>query len=76
MNKNTFVLILVAVLIGVANGLYQFVYPFFLQDIGISFGSMGIIFSSASIAMAILGIILGWLSDLSGRKNTTVFLFP
>ena len=69
MNKNTFVLILVAVLIGVANGLYQFVYPFFLQDIGISFGSMGIIFSSASIAMAILGIILGWLSDLSGRKK-------
>ncbi len=62
-------LILVAVLIGVANGLYQFVYPFFLQDIGISLGSMGIIFSVASVAMAIIGVILGWLSDLSGRKK-------
>ncbi|MCK4953647.1 MFS transporter, partial [Candidatus Bathyarchaeota archaeon] len=69
MNRNTLVLILVAVLIGVANGLYQFVYPFFLQDIGISLGSMGIIFSVASVAMAIIGVILGWLSDLSGRKK-------
>ncbi len=69
MNRNTYVLIFIAALVGISNGIYLFIYPFFLGDLGISFGDMGIIFSVAAVVMAVLGIILGWLSDLSGRKK-------
>ena len=69
MEKNSLVLFFVAVFLGLSNGLYLFLYPYFLDSLGISFRNMGIIFSVAALVIAVLGVILGWLSDLSGRKK-------
>lgn len=69
MEKNSLVLFFVAVFLGLSNGLYLFLYPYFLDSLGISFGNMGIIFSVAALVTAVLGVIIGWLSDLSGRKK-------
>ncbi|MHA2394876.1 MAG: MFS transporter [Promethearchaeota archaeon] len=73
MNKNSYILFLVSAFVGISNGLYTFVYPFFLDQLGISFSNMGIIFSAASLGMAILAVIVGWLSDLWGRKELYSF---
>ena len=72
-NKNSYILFLVSAFVGISNGLYAFVYPFFLDQLGISFSNMGIIFSAASLGMAILAVIVGWLSDLWGRKKLYSF---
>jgi len=73
MDRNTFALVFCASAIGLSTGLYVFIYPLFLSDIGISLIEMGMVFSIASLSMAILGFIFGWLSDLSGRKQIYSF---
>lgn len=69
MNKNVKVLLAVSVLFGLALGIYEFIFPLFLNDRHISFQNMGIIFSLSSIAMFFIRIHAGQLADVHGRKK-------
>ena len=68
MNKNVRILLFISILFGLSLGIYEFILPFYLRDRGISFASMGIIFSLGSIAMFFIRIHAGQLSDIHGRK--------
>jgi len=68
MTKHFPLLMAVAALFGVGLGIYDFVLPFLLSHWGISFASMGLIFSVAGIAMFFVRVYVGELSDRFGRK--------
>ena len=58
----------VSILFGLSLGIYDFVLPYYLDGVGISFARMGYIFSIAALAMFVLRIYVGHLSDRLGRK--------
>lgn len=68
MDRNIKILLFISILFGLSLGIYEFVLPFYLKDRGISFTSMGIIFSLSSIAMFFIRIHAGQLADIHGRK--------
>ncbi|MBU0534304.1 MAG: MFS transporter [Candidatus Omnitrophica bacterium] len=70
-------LIIVSAAFGLSVGLYDFLLPLFLDDMGMSYGSMGIIFSFSAIFMFFVRVYAGHISDLFGRKHVfslSVFL--
>ena len=69
MNKNVKILLLISAIFGLGLGIYEFVFPLFLNDMHISFRNMGIIFSLSSIAMFFIRIHAGQLADVHGRKK-------
>lgn len=66
-SRNVKTLLLVSVIFGGTFGLYEFVLPFYLDEKGISFESMGYIYSVAILGV-FFRIYIGNLSDLWGRK--------
>jgi MFS family permease len=50
-------------------GLFEFIFPFFLTDMGISLVEIGIIFSVSALALGIFRILLGEYTDIYGRKR-------
>jgi len=68
MDRNVKVLLFISILFGLALGIYEFIFPLYLNDRGISFQNMGIIFSLSSIAMFFIRIHAGNLADVHGRK--------
>jgi len=69
MSRNVKVLLLISVIFGLALGIYEFIFPLYLNDMHISFRNMGIIFSLSSIAMFFIRIHAGQLADVHGRKK-------
>lgn len=68
MNRNLRIILLISVLFGVAAGAYEQIFPFYLRHLGVSYRSMGLIFTIATAAMFAVRIYLGNLSDQVGRK--------
>lgn len=68
MNRNVKILLFISILFGLSLGIYEFILPFYLKDRGMSFASMGVIFSLSSVAMFFIRIHAGQLSDIHGRK--------
>ncbi len=62
-------LILVSAVFGLIIGLYDFLLPLFLDHSGISYGSIGIIFSFSAIFLFFVRVYSGHVSDLIGRKR-------
>jgi len=68
MNSNLWLVLGTATLFGLATGIYEYVLPSYLKSQGISFETMGLIFTLAGAAMVMVRIYMGGLSDLLGRK--------
>lgn len=68
MSANVWVVLIVSVLFGLSFGIYEFVLPFFLDARGVSFGSMGLIFSISAAVTFLVRVTTGHLSDRFGRK--------
>jgi len=64
-----FLLILASAVFGLGIGLYDFLLPLFLDDLSISYGSMGIIFSFSALFLFFIRIYSGHISDTVGRKH-------
>ena len=45
--RNFATLIIVAILFGLSVGIYDLLFPYYLDDLGVSFANMGILFSVA-----------------------------
>ncbi|MFH1008570.1 MAG: MFS transporter [Candidatus Latescibacterota bacterium] len=68
MNRNVRIMLGVSILFGLSIGIYDFLLPFYLDEVGISFAYMGAIFSMAALVMFVLRVYVGHLSDRIGRK--------
>ena len=68
MNRNVKVVLAVSVLFGASTGVYEFVLPYYLAEQGLSFQSMGTIFSVAAAGMLVVRVMMGRLADVWGRK--------
>jgi MFS family permease len=68
MTRNIKTVLLVSVLFGAAAGIYEFVLPYYLQERGLSFESMGAVFSIAAAGMLLVRVVMGRLADVWGRK--------
>ena len=62
-------LIIVAVLFGLSVGIYDLLFPYYLDDLGISFTNMGILFSASALIIALASVYIASASDVRGRKN-------
>ncbi|NOZ64169.1 MAG: MFS transporter [Caldiserica bacterium] len=54
---------------GLSIGLYDFLLPFYLDTLKISYGNMGVIFSFSAIFLFFIRIYAGQISDFIGRKH-------
>jgi predicted MFS family arabinose efflux permease len=68
MSRNVKTVLLVSVLFGAATGIYEFVLPYYLDERGLSYESMGTVFAVAAAGMFALRVLMGRLADLWGRK--------
>ena len=68
MNRNIKAVLAVSVFFGIATGSYEFVLPYFLAEIGLSFQNMGTIFAIAAAGMLLVRVLMGRLADVWGRK--------
>ncbi len=68
MNRNVKTVLFVSILFGAATGIYEFIFPYYLQERNISFESMGFIFTIAAAGMLLLRVLAGRLADVWGRK--------
>jgi MFS family permease len=66
--RNIKTVLLVSVLFGAAAGIYEFVLPYYLKERGLSYESMGAVFSIAAVGMLVLRVVMGRLADVWGRK--------
>jgi predicted MFS family arabinose efflux permease len=68
MSRNVKTVLLVSVLFGAATGIYEFVLPYYLDERGLSYESMGTVFAVAAAGMFALRVLMGRLADVWGRK--------
>lgn len=68
MDMNLKVIFLALLLSSFVEGLFAFVTPFYLTSLGISFFSIGLIFSVAALAMVLIRVLFGAYTDIRGRK--------
>jgi len=61
-------LIVASAIFGLSVGIYDILFPYYLDDMGVAFEGMGIIFSFAALATAIASVYIAGASDLRGRK--------
>jgi len=66
--SNVSVIVVASAFFGVAAGMYEFIFPFYLEERHLSFQDMGIIFSLGTGVMVLLRVFFGGLSDIWGRK--------
>ncbi|MDD5454678.1 MAG: MFS transporter [Candidatus Ratteibacteria bacterium] len=64
-----FLLILASAAFGLGIGLYDFLLPLFLDDLNISYGNMGVIFSFSALLLFFIRIYSGHIADTLGRKH-------
>jgi MFS family permease len=62
-------LIIASAAFGLGIGLYDFLLPFFLENLNMSYEIMGVIFSFSAILLFFVRIYAGHLSDIVGRKS-------
>jgi MFS family permease len=67
-NRNVKLILAVSVVFGASTGIYEFVLPYYLDERGLSFESMGIVFAAAAAGMLAVRVVMGRLADLWGRK--------
>jgi len=67
-NRNVKTVLFVSVLFGASTGIYEFVLPYYLQERGLSFHSMGTVFGVAAAGMLLVRVVMGRLADVWGRK--------
>jgi MFS family permease len=67
-SKNVWIVLGASVLFGVAFGIYEFVFPFYLKQHGMTARQMGVIFAVAAAVIFFVRIYAGHLSDRIGRK--------
>lgn len=53
---------------GLSYGLYEVLFPLYLDSIGVLLWDIGLVFTASSFFMALLGIYIGLKSDVLGRK--------
>lgn len=68
MNWNLWLVLGTAVFFGLATGIYEYIFPLFLQTLNVSSEQMGVIFALSGVAMVLVRIYMGGLSDQLGRK--------
>ncbi|MBN1460038.1 MAG: MFS transporter [Armatimonadetes bacterium] len=68
MTRNVKIVLTVSVLFGAATGVYEFILPYYLDEQGLSYQSMGTVFAVAAAGMLLLRILMGQLADVWGRK--------
>ena len=66
--RNIAVLILVSSIFGLSVGVYDVLLPYYLDFLGLSMQTMGLIFSLAALIIALSSIYMASLSDVWGRK--------
>jgi MFS family permease len=69
LERNVKVLFGISLLSAFILGIFELLFPFYLDHIGISLVDMGLIFSVSSLIVSFLRIILGEYSDVYGRKK-------
>ena len=69
MRRNAATILSVSVLFGIALGLYEYAFPWFLRGEGIDQKHMGAIYSASLVAMYLLRIYAGNHSEALGRKR-------
>lgn len=69
MKRNVRTILGVSALFGVALGLYEYAFPWFLRGEGIDQKHMGVIYSASLVAMYLLRIYVGNHSEALGRKR-------
>jgi len=67
--RNLVVLLSVCVIFGLAVGVYDVLLPYYLDFLGMSMQTMGLIFSVAALVIALTSIYIASLSDIWGRKS-------
>ena len=68
MKKSFIIIFLTTALCGLSTGLFDFLYPIFLDKTGISFKNIGWIFSISFLSIFFIRIYFGHISDIMGRK--------
>ncbi len=66
--RNFAVISIAAALFGLSMGVYDLLFPYFLDELGMSFENMGITFSLASLFIAFSSVYIASASDIWGRK--------
>ena len=69
LSTNIKVLIAVSILFGAGTALYDFVFPFYLKDRGLSYPSMGWLFAASAAVMIVIRLATGRLVDRWGCKR-------
>ncbi len=72
MNRNIKLIFFTTGLFAFCVGLYDYILPFYLQSIGISFTNMGYIFAVGALLVLPVKIYSGILSDKLGRKGVII----
>jgi MFS family permease len=67
-NRNVRTVLFVSILFGGATGIYEFIFPYYLKEQGLSFESMGVIFTVGAAGMLLVRILMGRLADVWGRR--------
>jgi MFS family permease len=67
--RNFAVLAMASVLFGLSIGIYDLLLPYYLDDLGLGFASMGIVFSLGALIVAFFSIYIASTSDAGTRKN-------
>ncbi|MBN1346967.1 MAG: MFS transporter [Phycisphaerae bacterium] len=69
MKRNLVIIVVTAVLFGLAFGIYELILPLWLKRNGISYKQMGWIYAVSNVMMMLVPIVAGWLADHFGRKR-------
>jgi len=69
LNRNVKVVFSAGLLSAFILGIFNLLFPFYLDHIGISLIDMGIIFSVSTLVIAFIRILLGEYADVYGRKK-------
>jgi MFS transporter, DHA1 family, multidrug resistance protein len=69
LSSNIRVLLGISVVFGAAVGLYDFVLPYYLQERGLSYPSMGWLFAASAAVMVVIRLATGRLVDTWGCKR-------
>jgi len=67
-SHNLAILLAASAIFGLSVGAYDVLFPYYLDHIGVSFESMGIIFSLAALVIAVASVYIASASDSRGRK--------
>ena len=67
-SRNVKIILFTQIGCGFALGLFNFIFPFYLDSRGFSLVEMGLVFSLAALVVSLLSIFVGEYTDVHGRK--------